>query len=126
MQKQMDQMRNRMDEMMKGAHAGREEEKARTCRKCGKSWLWAGGKYRRAGAGRRHVPVPVPLLLGFALGGASAFTAAFSRLWGEAGAGGWPRWFLRNWLAIPLWLFGFVTQQSGQPPLSCLFAARQA
>ena len=49
----------------------------------------------------------IPLLLGFALGGASAFTAAFSRLWGERG-GRMATMVLRNLLAIPLWLFGFV------------------
>lgn len=49
----------------------------------------------------------IPLLLGFGLGGASAFTAAFSRWWGEQG-GRMATMVLRNLLAIPLWLFGFV------------------
>jgi protein-S-isoprenylcysteine O-methyltransferase Ste14 len=49
----------------------------------------------------------IPLLLGFVLSGASAFTAAYSRLWGERG-GRIATSTLRNLLGIPLWLFGFV------------------
>jgi protein-S-isoprenylcysteine O-methyltransferase Ste14 len=58
----------------------------------------------------------IPLLLGFALGGASAFTAAFSRLWGERG-GRMATMVLRNLLAIPLWLFGFVLAWRTAAPL---------
>ena len=47
------------------------------------------------------------LLVGFALAGASAFTAAYSQCWGERG--GQPATsILRNFLGIPLWLFGFI------------------
>lgn len=47
-----------------------------------------------------------PLLLGFILVGASAFTAAYSRWWGER-RGRMATFILRNLLGIPLWLFGF-------------------
>jgi protein-S-isoprenylcysteine O-methyltransferase Ste14 len=49
----------------------------------------------------------IPLMLGFVLAGASAFTAAYSRRWGERG-GRIVTSILRNLLGIPLWLFGFV------------------
>jgi len=49
----------------------------------------------------------IPLLLGFALVGASAFTAAYSRWWGERG-GEVACWILRNLLGIPIWVFGAV------------------
>lgn len=49
----------------------------------------------------------IPLLLGFALGGASAFTAAFSRRWGER-RGQMATMILRNALGIPLWIFGYI------------------
>lgn len=49
----------------------------------------------------------VPLLLGFALAGASAFTAAYSRRWGERG-GQMATSVLRNFLGIPLWFLGFI------------------
>ena len=48
-----------------------------------------------------------PLVLGFALGGASAFTAAFSRRWGER-RGQMATMILRNALGIPLWIFGYI------------------
>jgi|GEM_PF-471675 len=48
----------------------------------------------------------IPLILGFVLAGASAFTAAYSRWWGEV-AGRIATSILRNLLGIPLWLFGF-------------------
>ena len=48
----------------------------------------------------------IPLTLGFVLAGASAFTAAYSRRWGEAG-GRIATSILRNLLGIPLWLLGF-------------------
>lgn len=48
-----------------------------------------------------------PLLLGFALGGASAFTTACSRRWGERG-GQMATMVLRNVLGIPLWVIGFI------------------
>jgi protein-S-isoprenylcysteine O-methyltransferase Ste14 len=47
-----------------------------------------------------------PLLLGFALAGASAFTAAYSRRFGETG-GLMVTAVLRNLLGIPLWLIGY-------------------
>lgn len=49
----------------------------------------------------------LPLLLGFALVGASAFTAAYSRWWGER-RGETVTWILRNVLGIPIWVFGAV------------------
>ena len=49
----------------------------------------------------------IPLILGFVLAGASAFTAAYSRWWGEAG-GRIATSILRNFLGIPLWLLGFL------------------
>lgn len=48
-----------------------------------------------------------PLLAGFALAGASAFTAAFSRRWGVRG-GQLATIVLRNVLGIPLFLVGLV------------------
>jgi hypothetical protein len=48
----------------------------------------------------------IPLILGFVLAGTSAFTAAYSRWWGEAG-GRIATSILRNLLGIPLWLLGF-------------------
>jgi protein-S-isoprenylcysteine O-methyltransferase Ste14 len=49
----------------------------------------------------------IPLVLGFALVGASAFTAAYSRWWGER-AGELTTSILRNFLGIPLGFFGFI------------------
>lgn len=49
----------------------------------------------------------IPLLLGFAIAGASAFTAAYSRWWGEKG-GALATSILRNLVGIPLWMVGFV------------------
>ena len=49
----------------------------------------------------------IPLLLGFALAGASAFTAAYSRWWGERG-GQTASSILRNFLGIPLWMLGLM------------------
>jgi protein-S-isoprenylcysteine O-methyltransferase Ste14 len=49
----------------------------------------------------------IPLLLGFVLAGASAFTAAYSRWWGEQG-GKIATSILRNFLGIPLWFLGFI------------------
>ncbi len=49
----------------------------------------------------------ISLLLGFALAGTSAFTAAYSRWWDERG-GAIATSILRNFLGIPLWMFGFV------------------
>jgi protein-S-isoprenylcysteine O-methyltransferase Ste14 len=49
----------------------------------------------------------IPLLLGFALVGASAFTAAFSRWWGER-RGERVTSILRNFLGIPLAVLGFI------------------
>jgi len=48
----------------------------------------------------------VPLIIGLALAGLSAFTAAFSRRWG-AGGGRRATFILRNLLGIPLWFYGF-------------------
>jgi len=49
----------------------------------------------------------IPLVLGFALVGASAFTAAYSRWWGER-AGELTTSILRNFLGIPLGFFGLI------------------
>ena len=47
------------------------------------------------------------IIIGFALVGASAFTSAYSKWWGEKG-GQWATIILRNLLGIPLWVTGFV------------------
>jgi len=47
------------------------------------------------------------IVTGFALVGASAFTAYYSKLWGEKG-GQLVTMILRNLLGIPLWFTGFV------------------
>jgi len=47
------------------------------------------------------------IVTGFALVGASAFTAYYSKLWGERG-GQMATIVLRNLLGIPLWFTGFV------------------
>jgi protein-S-isoprenylcysteine O-methyltransferase Ste14 len=47
----------------------------------------------------------IPLLLGFALNAASAFTAAYSRRWGER-RGQLASLLLRNVAGIPLWVVG--------------------
>jgi protein-S-isoprenylcysteine O-methyltransferase Ste14 len=49
----------------------------------------------------------IPLVLGFWLAGASAFTAAYSRRFGERG-GQLVTSILRNFLGIPLWLLGLI------------------
>jgi protein-S-isoprenylcysteine O-methyltransferase Ste14 len=49
----------------------------------------------------------IPLVLGFTLNAASAFTAACSRRWGQRG-GQAASFVLRNVLGIPLWVAGFV------------------
>jgi|GEM_PF-1872943 len=49
----------------------------------------------------------LPLVLGFTSNTASAFTAAFSRRWGEKG-GRAASFVLRNVLGIPVWAMGFV------------------
>ena len=58
------------------------------------------------------------IIIGFVLVGASAFTAAYSRLWGEKG-GQWATIVLRNLLGIPLWITGFVLAWL-EPPLFLL------
>jgi len=58
----------------------------------------------------------LPLLLGFALAGASAFTAAYSRRWGERG-GQWVTSLLRNALGIPLWMLAFILAWLAPAPL---------
>ena len=58
----------------------------------------------------------IPLLLGFALVGASAFTATYSRWWGERG-GEIATSVLRNFLGIPLWFFGFIIAWLQPAPL---------
>lgn len=47
------------------------------------------------------------IITGFTLVGASAFTALYSRWWGEKG-GRWATIILRNLTGIPLWVAGFV------------------
>ncbi len=49
----------------------------------------------------------IPLLLGFAFVGASAFTTAYSRWWGNS-RGERATSILRNYLGIPLGLWGFL------------------
>lgn len=61
-----------------------------------------------------------PLLLGFALAGASAFTAAYSRRWGERG-GRLVTSLLRNVLGIPFYFYGLVVAWKTTAPL--LFAS---
>ncbi|MDI6772313.1 MAG: isoprenylcysteine carboxylmethyltransferase family protein [bacterium] len=58
----------------------------------------------------------VPLILGFALGGLSAFTVALSRRSGERG-GQMATMVLRNLLAIPLWVIGFIIAWQARAPL---------
>lgn len=59
----------------------------------------------------------LPLLSGFVLAGASAFTAAWSRRWGERG-GRLATSLLRNVLGIPLYVIGLVLAwQSDAEPL---------
>ena len=60
----------------------------------------------------------IPLLLGFALGGASAFTATYCRWRGERG-GAVVTSVLRNFLGIPLWLVGYIL--AWVQPASLLF-----
>lgn len=65
----------------------------------------------------------IPLVLGFALGGASAFTAAFSRRWGARG-GQMATAILRNLLGIPLRAAGYVL--AWRAPALLLFAPGRA
>ena len=58
----------------------------------------------------------MPLLAGFALAGASAFTAAFSRRWGVRG-GQIATSVLRNLLGIPLYFLGLVLAWQAPAPL---------
>lgn len=58
----------------------------------------------------------IPLFLGFALVGASTFTAAYSRKWGEGG-GQTATSILRNFLGIPLGLVGFILAWLQPAPL---------
>jgi protein-S-isoprenylcysteine O-methyltransferase Ste14 len=64
----------------------------------------------------------IPLIAGFALAGASAFTAAYSRWWGDRG-GRIATSILRNFLGIPLWLFGFALAWLQPAPLLFLPAS---
>lgn len=57
----------------------------------------------------------IPLLLGFALGGASAFTTVYSRWWGERG-GQTATMILRNVLGIPLWIIGYILAWRASAP----------
>lgn len=56
------------------------------------------------------------IITGFALVGASAFTAAYSRWWGEKG-GQWATIILRNLVGIPFWITGFVLAWIEPSPL---------
>lgn len=60
--------------------------------------------------------VLLPLLLGFALDSASAFTTAFSRRWGKS-RGELASFVLRNVLGIPLWTvgLGFAVRSPSSP-----------
>jgi protein-S-isoprenylcysteine O-methyltransferase Ste14 len=60
------------------------------------------------------------LLLGFACDAASAFTAAFSRRWGDR-RGQWVTFILRNVLGIPVWVVGLGF--AVRAPSPALFAA---
>lgn len=62
----------------------------------------------------------LPLLTGFVLAGASAFTAAYSRRWGERG-GRMVTSLLRNMLGIPLYFYGLVL--AWKTSASLLFAS---
>lgn len=57
----------------------------------------------------------IPLLVGFAFAGASAFTAAYSKRWGEPG-GRLATLILRNLLGIPLWFIGFIMAWQAPAP----------
>jgi protein-S-isoprenylcysteine O-methyltransferase Ste14 len=61
----------------------------------------------------------VPLLTGFALNAASAFTSAYSRRWGER-AGQVITAVLRNVLGIPVWTVGLIL--AVRAPSPALFA----
>jgi len=58
----------------------------------------------------------IPLLLGFVLNWASAFTAAYSRRWGEKG-GQLASLFLRNVVGIPLWAVGLGLAARASSPM---------
>jgi protein-S-isoprenylcysteine O-methyltransferase Ste14 len=58
----------------------------------------------------------VPLVLGFAVGAASAFTTAFSRRWGER-RGQQVTFVLRNVLGIPLWVVGLGLAVRARSPV---------
>lgn len=59
----------------------------------------------------------LPLLVGFVLDSASAFTTAFSRRWGKS-RGELASFVLRNVLGIPLWVVGLgLAIRSPSPPL---------
>ncbi len=62
----------------------------------------------------------IPLLLGFGIDAASAFTTAYSRWWGEP-AGRLATVVLRNVLGIPLWVIGLVL--AVRAPSPALFTA---
>lgn len=64
----------------------------------------------------------LPLVLGFAIGGLSAFTAAFSRRFGERG-GQLATVILRNVVAIPLWVAGYILAWRVPVPVSVVPAA---
>ena len=58
----------------------------------------------------------VPLVMGFAFNLASAFTATFSRRWGEQ-RGSVVTIILRDILGIPLWTIGFVLAARAPSPI---------
>ena len=58
----------------------------------------------------------VPLVLGFTINAASAFTAVFSRAWGER-RGQQVSFILRNVLGIPLWVVGLGLAVRAQSPV---------
>ncbi|MDR7451321.1 MAG: methyltransferase [Armatimonadota bacterium] len=65
----------------------------------------------------------VPLVLGFTVSGVSAFTAAFSRRFGEHG-GQMATMILRNLVGIPLWAAGYILAWQASTPW--LFASGPA
>ena len=64
-----------------------------------------------------------PLLLGFAFNSASAFTAAYSRRWGERRGQGLSL-VLRDVLGIPVWALGYIL--AARTPSPALFTSSWA
>jgi protein-S-isoprenylcysteine O-methyltransferase Ste14 len=65
----------------------------------------------------------IPLMFGFGCNLGSAFTATFSRLWGERG-GSLVSAILRNVLGIPVWMIGIIF--AARTPSPVLFTSTMA